>query len=644
MDRKSGPFRAEIECDIVGRHAGDINYKGLVKAGEKVLVETGEGGALVAKHLGGSMLGWLPREVAGVLRPLLVCGVVKSVAAIAQDDLVYACRDKPPRRLTLSCTSENDGFVDALSPLRGLQPAAQRTDPVVVTTPSRPGAAEAADPEAGTPDAPAASTGPALSHPDTDAIFDGPGCDPTESVKAGSELGDRGRAELQDLRSGDTRHSELGEKSAATQQHRSRKKGGRPKGVKKDVGVKSKKLERDQLLLIKVEVDKGIGYKKIYSKYKGNWHGVGLSAIKAAAARIKARGSVDRKKGSGRPNSAVNEENVGKVKALLESEGGKETSLKEFSAALGLSKTACQGILTKQLKKKSVCKIKTQHIRKTNQNSRLQICTQWKAEMDADYKMDPRAFFWTDEKVFRLFKVQGGNQNYRVWIDEALPKADVPTDDIIRGDGEQQGGVSIMVALGASWKGGLGRPRFVTGSARINSEKYVEICRDTFLVDIAAHFGGDEYVYQQDGATAHTSKATKKFCDQNFRAFLAKQEWPSTSPDLNPLDYFIWGHLQREVDKLKPKTETALRLSIIRAVDDTPLDLVRRGIDGFYKRVCLCIEAQGKAFKHMLKRKHLPQAPSREVAEIVNIPVVNSTEGDVAEDDPAMDVDHEGDI
>ena len=57
--------------------------------------------------------------------------------------------------------------------------------------------------------------------------------------------------------------------------------------------------------------------------------------------------------------------------------------------------------------------------------------------MDADYKMDPRAFFWTDEKVSRLFKVQGGNQNYRVWIDEALPKADVPTDDIIRGDGEQ---------------------------------------------------------------------------------------------------------------------------------------------------------------------------------------------------------------
>ena len=58
MDRKSEPYHAEIECHIVGRRGGNIDEKGLVEAGGKVLVGTGDGGAVV-----GSMLGWLPREV-----------------------------------------------------------------------------------------------------------------------------------------------------------------------------------------------------------------------------------------------------------------------------------------------------------------------------------------------------------------------------------------------------------------------------------------------------------------------------------------------------------------------------------------------------------------------------------------------------
>ena len=103
-----------------------------------------------------------------------------------------------------------------------------------------------------------------------------------------------------------------------------------------------------------------------------------------------------------------------------------------------------------------------------------------------------------------------GNQSYRVWIDKALTNAAVPTNDCIRDGGEQQGGVSITVALRASWKVGWGLPRFVAGNANINNEKFVEICRDAYLVDIADCFGGDGYVFQQDVATAHTSKGGAK--------------------------------------------------------------------------------------------------------------------------------------
>ena len=72
-----------------------------------------------------------------------------------------------------------------------------------------------------------------------------------------------------------------------------------------------------------------------------------------------------------------------------------------------------------------------------------------------------------------------GDRNRRVWIDEALSEAEVPSGDVIRDGGEQQGGVSIMVALGPSWKGRLGRPGCVAGSAEILVEKYVDTRRET---------------------------------------------------------------------------------------------------------------------------------------------------------------------
>ena len=116
--------------------------------------------------------------------------------------------------------------------------------------------------------------------------------------------------------------------------------------MKKDVGVKNKKLQRGQLLQTEVGVDKGIGRKKIHSNYTSGRQGVGLWAIKAAA-RNKTRGSVGRNRGSGRPNAAGNRKDAAEVKAPPESECGKEKSLNAPPAAFEPRETTCQGIVTK---------------------------------------------------------------------------------------------------------------------------------------------------------------------------------------------------------------------------------------------------------------------------------------------------------
>ena len=177
MDRNSESFRAEFDCDIFAHHGADIVYKVLVKAGAKMLVESGGGGAFVVKHLSGSMFGRLLREVAGVPCPLPISGATKCVGATAQDDLVYACRDTRPRRVALRRASENDWFIDAFGALRGLPPAERGADPVVVAAHPRPGKAETAGPAAG--------RGLASGESDRDAICGDPDCHSTDSVAPG---------------------------------------------------------------------------------------------------------------------------------------------------------------------------------------------------------------------------------------------------------------------------------------------------------------------------------------------------------------------------------------------------------------------------------------------------------------------------
>jgi len=44
--------------------------------------------------------------------------------------------------------------------------------------------------------------------------------------------------------------------------------------------------------------------------------------------------------------------------------------------------------------------------------------------------------------------------------------------------------------------------------------------------------------------SSHRAKVTQQFLRENIPDFIAADEWASYSPDLNPLDYYIWGILQ----------------------------------------------------------------------------------------------------
>lgn len=78
---------------------------------------------------------------------------------------------------------------------------------------------------------------------------------------------------------------------------------------------------------------------------------------------------------------------------------------------------------------------------------------------------------------------------------------------------------------------------FPTGY-RLTGRDYVEVLKNHVKPFIEGVVGDAPYVFQQDGAPAHTSKVAQEWLDGNLH-FWDKNLWPPQSPDLNPLDYAI---------------------------------------------------------------------------------------------------------
>jgi hypothetical protein len=67
---------------------------------------------------------------------------------------------------------------------------------------------------------------------------------------------------------------------------------------------------------------------------------------------------------------------------------------------------------------------------------------------------------------------------------------------------------------------------------------------------------GDQYVFQQDSACTGAPRSCNIGVLAEIPAFISPELWPPNSPDLNPVDYKIWGCMQERVYKKKKKTNT----------------------------------------------------------------------------------------
>src|SRR5580693_1089269 len=89
---------------------------------------------------------------------------------------------------------------------------------------------------------------------------------------------------------------------------------------------------------------------------------------------------------------------------------------------------------------------------------------------------------------------------------------------------------------------------------------------------------------------------------QNTPDFIKKSEWPPNSPDLNPLDFHIWGAMLHKYQAFvpKPKTAAELRHVLEEIWNDLPQEPIQKAVLTFRKRLQTCIKAEGGHFEHLL--------------------------------------------
>ena len=132
---------------------------------------------------------------------------------------------------------------------------------------------------------------------------------------------------------------------------------------------------------------------------------------------------------------------------------------------------------------------------------------------------------------------------------------------------------------------------FPTGY-RLTAADYKDILESKVLPWVKRITRKADYVFQQDGAPAHTAKIVQEWLESNMH-FWPKDFLPPQSPDLNPLDYSIWTHVQSKACKCRQSNVDELKASVNRAWASMRKEYVRRVCKGFRPRLNRVIDAEG---------------------------------------------------
>jgi len=123
----------------------------------------------------------------------------------------------------------------------------------------------------------------------------------------------------------------------------------------------------------------------------------------------------------------------------------------------------------------------------------------------------------------------------------------------------------------------------------MTTEKYTDMLQNR-VFPVLRDSTDDNFMLQQDGASAHTAKIVGHMLEEEGVETLV---WPARSPDLNPMEN-VWHLLKNNVYKRSPNTVNQLEDYILDEWDRLEDATVQSVVRSFPSRLGQVIELEGE--------------------------------------------------
>jgi hypothetical protein len=109
--------------------------------------------------------------------------------------------------------------------------------------------------------------------------------------------------------------------------------------------------------------------------------------------------------------------------------------------------------------------------------------------------------------------------------------------------------------------------------------------------------------FQHDGAPAHFARNVRDILHHMYpNQWIGRGgpiHWPARSPDLTPLDFFLWGHMQNYIYSEPIATLEELDGKMVKAIATITPEMLQN-TRSLIRRANFCIEMHGGHFEQLL--------------------------------------------
>lgn len=289
---------------------------------------------------------------------------------------------------------------------------------------------------------------------------------------------------------------------------------------------------------------------------------------------------------SGRPCSARSKKNIKIVRERIRR--NPRRSMRKMGRDLKIDEKSIRNLVKKDLKLKPI-KFQTAHV--LNDAMKKQRLAKCKVLMKRLAVGTHQVVLWSDEASFSI-EQKFNKQNDRILSRNVC-------------DANSKSRIVQKSAHAKSWLvwGGItfdGRTPlvFVKPGVKINQQFYQEEILEKILKPWAKkHYSGRNWVFQQDSAPAHRAKKTIDWLKSQKIDFISPSEWPANSPDINPMDFSIWGILKAKVLSTCHQSFDDLKSKLIKEWNNIPEEVLRAAVNDVPKRLRACIKEKGGYFE-----------------------------------------------